>query len=349
MKSFRSLIRKKLGWGAATLAVLLLLGLAACTPAGELPTQPVSTPVPPLPITVVPSDTPRPPTPTLAPIQTLAPDQPGQELFNGERAYADVLEQVGFGARHPGTEGHDRMVEFMLAQLEAAGWEGQVQETEYGGQPVRNVTGRRAGPEEKPWILLGAHYDSRMFADADPDPANHTRPVPAANDGGSGVAVLLELARVLPADLPANVWLVFFDAEDNGNIEGWDWILGSRAYAEALEEHPDMLILVDMIGDADLNIYYERSSNASLMNEIWSTARQLGYDQFIPEYKYQMIDDHTPFLELGIPAVDIIDFDYPYWHTVEDTPDKVSAESLEAVGRTLQTWLLNDPGQSLRQ
>ena len=96
-----------------------------------------------------------------------------------------------------------------------------------------------------------------------------------------------------------------------------------------------------MIGDADLNIYLEKNSNVAIRTEIWSTAEKLGYgEQFINEEKFSMLDDHTPFLEAGIPAVDIIDFDYPYWHTTQDTPDKVSAESLQAVGDTLLNWVV---------
>jgi Zn-dependent M28 family amino/carboxypeptidase len=194
-----------------------------------------------------------------------------------------------------------------------------------------------------------------MLADNDPDPNNHSVPVPGANDGASGVAVLLELARTLPSHLentaganltsqegtgPGQIWLVFFDAEDNGNIPGWDWILGSRAFVAGLEETPDAAVIVDMIGDADLNIYQELNSDPGLTEEIWSQAQALGYsDRIIPEPKYRMIDDHTPFIEAGIPAVDLIDFDYPYWHTIADTPDKVSAESLQIVGDTLIAWL----------
>ena len=110
---------------------------------------------------------------------------------------------------------------------------------------------------------------------------------------------------------------------------------------------PRAVVIVDMIGDADLNIYKERNSNPSLTDEIWGVANSLGYgQQFIAEYKYSMLDDHTPFLEAGIPAVDIIDFDYPYWHTLADTPDKVSAASLEAVGKTLWTWITQQSVQN---
>lgn len=264
-------------------------------------------------------------------------------IFDGQRAYADVQTQVAFGARTPGSEGHAKVQAWMREELLKAGWQVEVQESEALGHPVQNIIAKRN--DESPQIIIGAHYDSRMFADNDPDPANHTKPVPAANDGASGVAVLLELARTLP-DNTMNVWLVFFDAEDNGNIEGWDWILGSREFVKNNVFQPRAVVVVDMIGDADLNVYKERNSNPELTDEIWGTAKNLGYEsKFIPEYKHSMLDDHTPFLEAGIPAVDIIDFDYPYWHTIQDTPDKVSAESLEAVGKTLWTWIIQQSPQ----
>lgn len=263
--------------------------------------------------------------------------------FDGERAYADVQTQVDFGPRIPGSPGHAQIVEWMRVELEAAGWLVEIQESEALGHPIRNVVAKRSN--ESPQIILGAHYDSRMFADSDPDPANHTRPVPGGNDGASGVAVLLELARTLPESTPP-IWLVFFDAEDNGRIEGWDWILGSREFVKNNPVQPRAVVIVDMIGDADLNIYREVSSNVQLTNEIWAAARDIGYPHiFIDEYRHDMLDDHTPFLEAGIPAVDIIDFDYPYWHTIEDTPDKVSADSLKAVGDTLTAWIMGQSGQ----
>ena len=208
---------------------------------------------------------------------------------------------------------------------------------------MKNIVAKRS--DEPPQIVIGAHYDSRMFADHDPESTKHTDPVPGANDGASGVAVLLELARSLPKET-VPVWLVFFDAEDNGQIEGWDWILGSREFVKNNSIQPRAAIIVDMIGDADLNIYKERNSNPELTDAIWAVAKSLGHEnKFIPDYKYSMLDDHTPFLEAGIPAVDIIDFDYPYWHTTEDTPDKVSAESLQAVGETLRAWIMQQSAQ----
>jgi glutaminyl-peptide cyclotransferase len=273
------------------------------------------------------------------------PSQPeaGPVMFDGQRAYTDVQTQVAFGARLPGSEGHAQVQEWIGAELVEAGWTVEIQESEALGHPIRNIVAKRS--DEPPQIVIGAHYDSRMFADNDPDPAQHTSFVPGANDGASGVAVLLELARSLPEET-VPVWLVFFDAEDNGRIEGWDWILGSREFVKNNPIQPRAAIIVDMIGDADLNIYKERNSNPGLTDEIWAVAKELGHEsKFIPEYKHSMLDDHTPFLEAGIPAVDIIDFDYPYWHTVQDTPDKVSAESLQAVGETVRAWVMQQSTQ----
>ena len=264
--------------------------------------------------------------------------------FDGQRAYADVQTQVAFGSRVPGTEGHAKIVEWIRGELVKAGWQVEVQESEALGHPIQNIVAKRN--EASPQIILGAHYDTRMFADRDPDPSQQVNYVPSANDGASGVAVLLELARSLP-DSTVPVWLVFFDAEDNYGFASWDGELGSREFVNNNIIEPRAVVIVDMIGDADLNIYKERNSNPELTNEIWETAKSIGYEsKFISEYKYSMTDDHTPFLQADIPAVDIIDFDYPYWHTVEDTPDKVSAESLEAVGKTLWTWITQQSGQN---
>ena len=271
----------------------------------------------------------------------LTQPEPAFILFDGQRAYADVETQVAFGPRIPGTDGHAKVQEWMREELVKAGWQVEVQESEAMGHPIQNIVAKRG--DESPQIILGAHYDTRMFADNDPDPANHSLPVPGANDGASGVAVLLELARVLPKD-SVPVWLVFFDAEDNGRIDGWDWILGSTEFVKNNPVQPRAVVIVDMIGDANLNIYKERNSNTDITNEIWGIAQNLENDTvFIPEFKYSMLDDHTPFLRAGIPAIDIIDFDYPYWHTMQDTPDKVSAGSLQAVGETLQVWIMGQP------
>ena len=327
--------------------LLFLLLLTACATATPSPT-----PVPTL--TPLPTATPIPATPTLPPptatvsagqtqaspaAATAAPALAPAITFDAERAYKDVEHQLSLGPRIPGSPAHSQVIEWMQSELTKSGWTVELQETTQDGQPVRNVIAKRGSGA--PWTILGAHFDSRMKADHDPDPARINDPVPGANDGASGVAVLLELSRVLPKDLKGEVWLAFFDSEDQGRLPGWDWILGSRALAASLTANPDAVIVVDMIGDADLNIPQERNSDPELTAQIWDTAARLGYgNSFLPQPGYSMTDDHTPFLEKGIRAVDIIDFDYPYWHTTADTADKVSPQSLKIIGDTVGTWLV---------
>lgn len=262
--------------------------------------------------------------------------------FDGAQAFAQLEAQMAFGPRWPGSPGHAAVGDFIIAELEALGWQVEEQPLEYRGVEGRNIIGR-ANEGAGPVIIIGAHYDTRRIADQTPGGVQDELPVPGAVDGASGVAVLLELARTLDLQqVPAEIWLAFFDMEDNGSggLEGWDWIVGSTQMAENLTVTPQAMVLVDMIGDADQQLYYEGNSDVALRELLWSIAADLGYgDAFIPQLRYTMIDDHVPFVRRGIPAVDIIDFDYPYWHTVEDTTDKASAESLERVGRTIEYWL----------
>jgi Zn-dependent M28 family amino/carboxypeptidase len=268
------------------------------------------------------------------------------EQFNGDRAYANVKYQVSLGPRVPGSSAHEGIVTWMQNDLEKYGWSVEIQNATSEGHPIENVIAKRGNGA--PWIILGAHYDSRMLSDQDPILAIRQTPVPGANDGASGVAVLLELARALPRNLGYQTWLVFFDAEDNGEISGWDWLLGSQLFVSNLTSRPDKVVVIDMIGDANLDIYKESNSNPDITNSIWAEADSLGYSSsFINQYKYSMLDDHTPFLNAGIPAVDIIDFDYPYWHTTQDTSDKVSPNSLQIVGKTLWYWLVNQKNKGV--
>jgi len=258
-------------------------------------------------------------------------------IFDGKRALSDVQTQVAFGPRIPGSQAHARILAWMQTELESAGWQVEIQRSEAMGHPIQNLVARRS--DLAPQIILGAHYDSRLLANRDPNPVNQTQPVPGANDGASGVAVLIELARTLPKDsIP--IELVFFDVEDNGDIPGWDWILGSTAFVQNLKVKPQAMILVDMIGGANPRFYMEGSSDAKMRTSIWSTASKLGFQEsFIPQVKYNILDDHIPFVKAGIPSVDIIDIDYPYWHTLADTPEHVSADSLKMVGDVLLEWL----------
>ena len=259
------------------------------------------------------------------------------KVFNGDRAFEDVKYQVDLGPRTLGSEAHVRAVTWIIEELKDQQWKVEAQETELSGQMITNIIAKRG--QGTPWIIIGSHYDTRPVADRDKDPAKMTTPIPGANDGASSTAILLELARVLPRKLDATVWLVFFDAEDIGNLSGTDWANGSEYFVSTLTGKPDKVIVLDMVGDKDLNIFMEGHSDRVLNNEFWGVAKDLGYSQFIPTYKYDIIDDHIPFLKAGIPAIDVIDFDYPAWHTTDDTLDKVSGQSLEIVGKTVQQWL----------
>jgi glutaminyl-peptide cyclotransferase len=271
------------------------------------------------------------------------------ERFNGEQALKYAAAQVEFGARPTGSEALIKMGDYVIKTLQESGWTVETQpfDVQVDKQVVkaRNII---ATIGTGPSIILGAHYDTRIYATNDPIQDNRLKPVLGANDGASGVAVLMELARVLGKGYSFNhqLMIVLFDAEDNGNIPGWPgWTLGATYYVSKIESDnkPQYMILLDMIGDKDLNIYHESNSLSSapdLVHGIWDTAAELGFQEsFIPNAKYNMIDDHIPFIEAGIPAIDLIDFDYPYWHTVGDTLDKLSAESLAKVGLTVQTYL----------
>lgn len=221
--------------------------------------------------------------------------------------------------------------------------------------PVRNLSGSRGAGAT---ILIGAHYDSRILSDKDADPDRRLLPMPGANDGGSGVGVLLELARVIDAHYTVNqeIRLVFFDAEDNGRIPPWDsvlpstngYIVGSTIYANSPRRSNDrieLMLLVDLVGEAEGQRFriegYSYQSAPEIVEAIWAIAAELGYgEQFPMEIRSGIIDDHLPFVQRGIPSVDIIDLEYPYWDTSEDTLDKVSAASLQRVGRVVEAYLL---------
>jgi len=262
--------------------------------------------------------------------------------FDGQRAYDHAWAQCNFGPRPPGSQALLQAGDYIIDQLEAQGWVVEEQTFAYQGVTVRNLIGRRGAGTP---IIVGAHYDTRARANNDPDPSRRDEPVPGGNDGASGVAVLLELARSLNVhDTGHQVWLAFFDAEDNGSggLPGWNWIVGSTYMAQNLESDVDSMILLDMIGDQNQRILWEGFSTDWMRETVWDVAGELGYaEHFIPQVGPHLIDDHRPFLGQGIPALDIIDFDYPYWHTTEDTCDKLDIDSLARVGRVVEETLEN--------
>lgn len=260
--------------------------------------------------------------------------------FNSHRAFTDLEYQVDVGPRIPGSVAHQKVINYIKSELEKQGWQVEVQNGYINDRSIKNIIAKRG--EGKQWIILGTHYDSRIIADQDSSLENQQLPVPGANDGASSVAVLLELGRIIPKTLDKEIWLVFFDLEDQGRIEDYNWIEGSNYFVSNLEEKPDAVIIVDMVGDVDLNLYKELNSTKILTNEIWNTAASLGYQTtFIPLEKHSILDDHIPFLNVGIEAAVIIDMEYDYWHTTSDTVDKTSKKSLKIVGETLYNWLIS--------
>ena len=265
----------------------------------------------------------------------LASCRPKDELFDGKRAYQHVLAQCAIGPRVVGTKGGQQAADYIAQELDKLGWTVERQWFTFRGVMGQNIIASRGSGD---LYVIGAHYDTRPVADR--DPTDPTQPVPGANDGASGVAVLLELARVLKPKANKQVWLAFFDAEDCGNINGWPFSVGAAHMAEHLGVRPAAVVVIDMVGDEDQQFMWETGSNEGLNRTLWAIAADLGYeDEFLARPGYSIIDDHVPFLQRGFTAIDIIDFDYPYWHTTEDTPDKVSPESLQRIGRVLEKWL----------
>ena len=214
-------------------------------------------------------------------------------------------------------------------------------------------------PDRDQRILLCAHYDTRPFPDRDPDNRLRRGEFIGANDGASGVAVLMELAHLLPGyDSPYGVDFVLFDGEELVYDDNRDpYFLGSRYFSEQYVRQPPgfryrAAILLDMVGDKNLNLFQEANSvrwrdSRTLVKGIWRTAQDLGVTEFIPRPKHEIRDDHLMLHDVGkIPAIDIIDFDYnrpgtrfSYWHTTHDTPDKCSGDSLAKVGWVVWEWL----------
>ncbi len=271
---------------------------------------------------------------------TLAEETSSDGTFNAKRAFAYLKKQCEFGPRVPGTTIHQETGAYLFAELEKYADEVVFQPFEFQHQdrtiPMNNILARFGdGSDGK--MLLAAHWDTRPFADRDSNPSNRNRPILGANDGASGVAVLLEIARVLKfKPPPTQVIIVLFDGEDYGRTVA-TMFLGSTYFAKNMDGwEADFGILLDMVGDRSLALPMEGYSwNAArdLTETIWQRAEELGLPAFQRRLGPAIMDDHLPLIQAGLPTINIIDFDYPHWHTVEDTPDKCSPESLEIVGR----------------
>jgi hypothetical protein len=264
--------------------------------------------------------------------------------FDGQSAFAYIEAQVGFGPRIPGTEAHRRMAEWLDSLLRQRADTLVVQQWEHvttkgDTLPLSNFLAR-FNPAAEKRILFLAHWDSRPTADG-PTSRDSTAPVPGANDGGSGVALLLGVADVLDRAPPGiGVDLLFVDGEDYGDFTGTpaDVLIGSRYYAahQAPGAPPMYAVLFDLVADRELQIYQEGNSligAPEVVSLVWDTAKDLGYGgTFVSSPRHTLIDDHLELQKAGLRAIDVVDFDYPAWHTPEDTMDKVSAASLQIVG-----------------
>jgi len=264
--------------------------------------------------------------------------------FNGQTAFGYVEQQMDFGPRVPNTPGHERTGAWLEAQLRQRAdtviVQTFTQRTSRGATlRLRNLFARFR-PQATERVLFLAHWDTRPKADKSPNLGQQQLPVPGANDGASGVAVLLGVADALKARAPqVGVDLLFVDGEDWGDFsDSTETLLGARYFAGHLPPGYTTLfaVLFDMVGDKDLQFLqegYSVSRAPEVVQRVWDTAAQLGYGRvFVPRVGEALTDDHVPLQQAGIRAIDVIDFTFPYHHTTEDTIDKVSAASLQIVG-----------------
>ncbi len=279
----------------------------------------------------------------LCPIPCASSAQP---IFDAGRAFKYLQKQCEFGPRPPGSPAHKQTRDYLVSELKKFAGEVVMQSF------TQKVTGSSldltnivaifspAGATDTKKVLLAAHWDTRPFADRDPDPKNRHIPILGANDGASGVAILLELSRAFHSKPPdVQVIMVLFDGEDYGRSTD-EMFLGSRYFARNIKDQwrPEYGILIDMVGDKDLDIYIEPNSAKAapdIVKKVWKRASKLRLEGIYNEFGPAVMDDHIPLIRAGIKCIDIIDFNYPYWHSINDTPDKCSPKSLETVGRLL--------------
>ena len=268
--------------------------------------------------------------------------------FSGTEAFAYLTKQTDYGPRNPNSRGHTECLKFLADTLHRSADHVRLQHFThkgYGNEELRltNVIASFR-PELKERILLCAHWDTRPRAERDPNIMRRNQPILGANDGASGVAVLLHLADLMKAEPPPlGVDIVLFDGEDYG-VEGdlANYLLGSRFFVSktAADYQPRFGILLDMVGDKFLEIPKEQNSlrfAPDIVELVWNKAAELGITEFVSKAGYAIFDDHIPLNEAGIKTINIIDFNYPdethrFWHTHKDIPENCSPDSLEAVG-----------------
>src|ERR1700693_3900412 len=272
-----------------------------------------------------------------------APPSQGKlwEEFSGEKAFAHVQRLVDFGPHPPGSDTIEKSRDYIDSQLRLSGWQVTRQSftdnTPRGKVGFVNLIARFPGPGNAASFLLCSPYDTKTF---------DTIRVVGANDDGSSTGLLLELARVLGQhpNLAAKIELVFFDGEEAyENFSGSDGLYGSRYFARHLEGQGAKQfrggILFDMVGHRSLDVTLPPDSPAQMAHDIFTSADALKLRSYFGYFDREIIDDHTPLNSIGIPILDIIDFDFAWWHTAGDTIDKVSAESLQIVGAVAAYYL----------
>jgi hypothetical protein len=273
---------------------------------------------------------------------------------DGRRAYDYLTEICKIGTRVSGTAGMARQQQMMVQHFSDLDADISFQSFDVAhpatGEPVRMKNMIVSWhPEAKERILLCCHYDTRPFPDRDPrDPRGV---FVGANDGASGVALYMEMANhIKKLDLPYGVDMVFFDGEELVYNRGDKYFLGSEHFAKEYRDNPPEHryicgVLVDMIADRQLQLYYEKNSvkhAPEVARSVWKAAAELKQRAFVSRERHEVLDDHIPLNEIAkIPTCDLIDFDYAYWHTTSDVPRNCSPRSLESVGNVLLYWLQN--------
>ncbi|MFA6438982.1 MAG: M28 family peptidase [Bacteriovoracaceae bacterium] len=279
-------------------------------------------------------------------------------IFDGKRSYEYLKIQTDFGPRNPNSVGHKHCLYFLENELMKYADNVNLQRFNHKGYgetlSLTNVFAQFNLSASRR-LLLVAHWDTRPRAEEDADPTQRDKPIIGANDGASGVAVLLELARVMKNNPPPiGVDILLTDGEDYGDsrLDGSNdlYFLGAKHFAKTKDPlyTPEYGILLDMIGDRDLEIPLEQNSMRfapQLMDIVWSAAEEIHATQFIHNPGEAISDDHLALNGVGIPTIDLIDFQYPYWHTHQDTPDKCSPQSLESVGSVLSTVIYTKLGK----
>lgn len=270
--------------------------------------------------------------------------------FSGAAAFRHLEAQVAFGPRVPGSAAHRKALDYLSKELRRETPDVRVESfapvVEGRRLPMANVVavfGRGKGDV----AMVAAHWDSRPRSEQDPHPEHRSMPTPGAEDGASGVAVILEVARSLHASPPPReVRLVLLDGEDFGtSLE--TMFYGSREYVRRhATDLPAWGVLLDMVGNPRLNVPREAFSSQrakGLTDRIYRTARVMGYERYFPDREGpEIYDDHLQFLDAGVPFVDLIDFNYPHWHTIHDLPEECSASSLEIVGKLVLKVLTSE-------